>query len=186
VPRGGRVLDELTIRAFLATDYPRLVAGVALACGSRAAAEDAVQEALARAWERTERGEQIDSLRAWVMKVAINFTRSAYRRTRAEHRARERLAARGDLDLMGTQPTIAGSDRTIDIGRALSTLPRRQREATVLRYYLDLSVLEVAAALGVNEGTAKTTLFRARKALARSLGEPATEVPEEANGLATS
>ena len=34
--RGGRVLDELTIRAFLATEYPRLVAGVALACGSRA------------------------------------------------------------------------------------------------------------------------------------------------------
>jgi RNA polymerase sigma-70 factor (ECF subfamily) len=183
-PAEGRVLDELTIRAFLATDYPRLVAGVALACGSRAAAEDAVQEALARAWERTERGERIESLRAWVMKVAINLTRSAYRRSRAEHRARERLAARGDLDLIGVQPTIAGSERTMDIGRALATLPRRQREATVLRYYLDLSVLEVAAALGVNEGTAKTTLFRARKALSRSLGEPAPQLPEEANGVA--
>src|SRR5438876_11667136 len=92
---GGRVLDELTIRAFLATEYARRVAGVALACGSRAAAEDAVQEALARAWERSERGEQYDSLRAWVMRVAINLTRSAYRRTRAERRAREKLAARG-------------------------------------------------------------------------------------------
>jgi RNA polymerase sigma-70 factor, ECF subfamily len=159
---------------------------VALACGSRAAAEDAVQEALARAWERSERGEEYESLRAWVMKVAINLTRSAYRRMRAERRARERLAARRDLDLMGGQPTIAGSERSMDVARALATLPRRQREATVLRYYLDLSVLEVAAVLGVNEGTAKTTLFRARKALARSLGEPASEVSEEENDVARS
>ncbi|TMK96344.1 MAG: SigE family RNA polymerase sigma factor, partial [Actinobacteria bacterium] len=66
-------MDEQTIRGFLATDYPRLVAAVSLACGSRAAAEDAVQEALARAWER---GEHIEALRAWVMKVAINLVRS--------------------------------------------------------------------------------------------------------------
>ena len=51
------------------------MAAVSLACGSRAAAEDAVQEALARAWERSERGEHIESLRAWVMKVAINLVR---------------------------------------------------------------------------------------------------------------
>ena len=45
-------VDEVAIREFLHTDYPRLVAAVALACGSRPAAEDAVQEALLRAWER--------------------------------------------------------------------------------------------------------------------------------------
>jgi RNA polymerase sigma factor (sigma-70 family) len=119
------------------------------------------------------------------MKVAINLVRSGYRRMRAERRARERAAARGDLDLAGGQPTIAGSEQAMDVARALATLPRRQREATVLRYYMDLSVLEVAAVLGVNEGTAKTTLFRARKSLARVLGEPAiVDESEEANGLA--
>jgi len=55
--------------------------------------------------------------------------------------------------------------------RALAALPRRQREATVLRYYLGLNVAEVATALGIHEGTAKTTLFRARQALAAALGE---------------
>ena len=60
------LLDEGTIREFLVATYPRLVAAVALISGSRAAAEDAVQEALARAWERSERGEQIESLPAWV------------------------------------------------------------------------------------------------------------------------
>jgi RNA polymerase sigma factor (sigma-70 family) len=59
----------------------------------------------------------------------------------------------------------------MDITRALAALPRRQREATVLRYYLGLNVAEVASALGIHEGTAKTTLFRARRALSRALGE---------------
>ncbi len=60
-------------------------------------------------------------------------------------------------------------------------LPRGQREATVLRYYLDLDVAEVAMALRVGEGTAKTTLHRARRALATALGE---ETLEEANDVA--
>jgi DNA-directed RNA polymerase specialized sigma24 family protein len=49
-------VDEVAIREFLHTAYPRLVAAVALACQSRPAAEDAVQEALLRAWERSEKG----------------------------------------------------------------------------------------------------------------------------------
>jgi RNA polymerase sigma factor (sigma-70 family) len=57
----------------------------------------------------------------------------------------------------------------VDLQRALASLPRRQREATVLRYYLDMDVSEVATALRTSEGTAKTTLFRARKALGRAL-----------------
>jgi RNA polymerase sigma factor (sigma-70 family) len=68
----------------------------------------------------------------------------------------------------------------IDVERALSTLPRRQRETLVLRYYLQLDTREVAAALGVNEGTVKSTLFRARAALADMLNIKDTE---EANDL---
>jgi hypothetical protein len=47
--RGRRLLDEYAIREFLHTAYPRLVAAIGLLSGSRAVAEDAVQEALARA-----------------------------------------------------------------------------------------------------------------------------------------
>jgi len=161
------------------------VAAVSLACGSRASAEDAVQEALARAWERSERGEHIESLRSWVMKVAINLVRSAFRRMLAERRARERMAAR-PAGFGSSLPTVGGAEDAVDIGRALAALPRRQREATVLRYYLDLSVLEVAEALAVGEGTAKTTLFRARQTLAGVLGYGRAGLPEEANDVARS
>ncbi len=173
-PSEGSYLDEPAIREFLATEYPRLVAAVALISGSRAIAEDAVQEALARAWERSEHGERIESLRAWVMTVAINLVRSGFRRLMAERRARHRIEAERLIRDLGHR----GSEELVDLRRALSRLPRRQREATVLRYYLDLDVAEVARVMGMAEGTAKTTLHRARLALARSLG---TESVEEAN-----
>ena len=158
----GRGLDDIAIREFLASDYPRLVAAVALISGSRPAAEDAVQEALARAWERSERGERIKSLPAWVTTVATNLVRSGLRRMRAERRARSK-----------PQPSPTPNvEARVDIASALKTLPRRQREATVLRYYLDLDVAGVARTLGVSEGSVKTTLYRARQALAVRLGEP--------------
>lgn len=179
-PKGSE-LDEHSIRAFLAADYPKLVAGIALISGSRAVAEDAVQEALARAWERSERGEQIESLKAWVTTVAMNQVRSGFRRLLAERRARQRSGPGGWGGVAGGLPSVPEAEQTIDVRRALMTLPRRQREATVLRYYLDLDVVEVARILRVNEGTAKTTLHRARRALATALGE---QDFEEANDVA--
>ena len=160
------LVDETAIRVFLGTAYPRLVTAIAVMTGSRPAAEDAVQEALARAWERSERGEQIESLEAWVTTAAMNLARSWLRRVLAERRARERLSVRG----VAAPGPVSGGDR-VDVERALAELPRRQREATVLRYYLGMDVKEIATAMRIREGTAKTTLHRARQALARRLGE---------------
>ena len=155
-------VDEVALREFLHTSYPRLVAAVALVCESRPVAEDAVQEALLRAWERSEKGEEIESLEGWVTTVALNLARSGVRRIRSERRARTRLASAA----VGEPPS---ADR-IDVDRALAALPRRQREVAVLRYYLQLSTREVATALELDEGTVKSTLFRARAALAQALG----------------
>ena len=163
-------VDEVALREFLHTSYPRLVAAVALVCGSRPAAEDAVQEALLRAWERSEKGDEIDSLHGWVTTVALNLARSGLRRIRSERRARVRLDTSG----VG-EPATAES---IDVERALAALPRRQREVAVLRYYLQLNTREVASALELDEGTVKSTLFRARAALAQTLG---IDENEEAN-----
>jgi RNA polymerase sigma-70 factor, ECF subfamily len=164
-------VDDAELRTFLAERYARLVAGVALVAGNRAAAEDAVQEALARAWERGDHGDRIESLPAWVTRVALNLARSRLRRARAESRARLRITHAGG-------PGPDGTEIRLDIERALAALPRRQREVTVLRYYLGLDVAETAATLDVSTGTVKTCLHRARRALAVALGE--TD-PEETN-----
>jgi RNA polymerase sigma-70 factor (ECF subfamily) len=49
-------------------------------------------------------------------------------------------------------------------------LPERQREIVLLHYYLDASVADTAAAMGISEGTVKTQLHRARAKLADALG----------------
>ena len=154
-------LDDEMIRDFLETSYPRLVAAVALVAGSRDAAEDAVQEALARAWERAGT-EQIRSLPAWVTKVSLNLSRSRWRRLRAEAKAAERLGAASEHLQDDPRP---------DVEQALARLSRRQREVTVLRYYLAMDVSEIAGVLNITEGTVKTQLFRARRALAEILGD---------------
>lgn len=129
-----------------------------------------------RAWERSERGEQIDSLPAWVATVALNHARSALRRLRSERKARARLEA----DATPRPPR--SSAEHVDIERALAALPRRQREVVVLRYYLGMETKEVARVLAINEGTVKSTLFRARATLAGALG---IHELEEANDRGT-
>jgi RNA polymerase sigma-70 factor, ECF subfamily len=152
-----------------------VVNAVALASGSYAAAEDAVQEALVRAWIRSERGERLESLPAWVAVVALNQTRSGWRRAMAERRARHRMTE-------GASVAAPPSDDHLEVARALSTLPRRQREVAVLRYLLEMSTAEVASALGIGEGTVKSSLARARAHLVDTLAIRDDEVTNDVEG----
>jgi RNA polymerase sigma-70 factor, ECF subfamily len=153
------VLDDATIREFLRDDYQRLVNAVALLTGDIAAAEDVVQEALVRAWIRSDQGEELESLAAWVVVVAMNLARSRWRRILVERRSRPgALAAEG-----------GGQTERLDVERALASLPPRQREVAVMRYFLRMDTRDVAEALGVSEGTVKNSLSKARKALADRL-----------------
>ena len=104
---------------------------------------------------------------AWITRAALNRIRTGFRRAGAERRALERLAAR-------TVSAGAGEPTGIDarMARALVQLPPSQREIVVLHYLLDLSVADVAARLGVVEGTVKTQLHRARASLRTAIGEP--------------
>jgi RNA polymerase sigma factor (sigma-70 family) len=164
-------VDDADLREFVYTHYPRLIGALTLMCGSRATAEDAVQEALARAWERSLRGESIASLAAWVTTVSMNLARSGLRRLGTERRARALLIAE-------PEDAATGRDDLMDLRRAVAALPRRQREATVLRYYLGLDVLEIARVMGTPDGTTKSLLARARAALARELRLDTEEVAE--------
>jgi RNA polymerase sigma-70 factor, ECF subfamily len=173
VAEEGR-LDEHEIRRFVASDYVRLVNAMTLLGGSVQAAEDAVQEALARAWEASERGHRIESLPAWVAAVARNLLRDRLRRLLREVSARRRLGA----ELSERAPIAEAEDRA-DVVGALRALPPRRREVAVFHYYLDMDVADIARALGISEGTVKSSLHRAREALAATLADD-----EEVNDVA--
>jgi RNA polymerase sigma-70 factor, ECF subfamily len=155
------LLDEAAIREFLLTGYPRVAGAVALVTGDVGAAEDAVQEAVVRAWERSARGLEFDSLEAWIATVALNLSRSRLRRLITERRSRPKLQP---------EPASTGTaDDRLDVRRALAALPRRQREAAVLRYFLDLTTSEIAETMATSEGTVKSQLSKARAHLADAL-----------------
>ena len=144
--------------AFFDDHYPAVLRTVALAVGDRAQAEDATQEAFAKACRRWQRVSAMERPATWVYVVAMNHFRSTLRRDR---RASELLtsAVEPAHDPTGSVAT------TVSIREALDTLPPRQRAAVVLRFLGDLSLQEVAEAMRCSLGTVKSTLHAALRNL---------------------
>jgi RNA polymerase sigma factor (sigma-70 family) len=131
-------------------------------CGDRSTAEDAAQEAFARALARWRRLQDQPWAAGWVMTTAMNATRRSMRR-------------RTTLD-QESQPAATDHDGRLDLRAAIKRLPARQQEAVALHYLLDLSVDDAAAAMGVASGTVKAHLSRAREALGQALDVDTEEV----------
>lgn len=124
--------------------------------GRRDESKDAAQEALARAFVRWSRVGAYPE--AWVSKVSANLVLDGWRRGRRR---------RGLPDAPPAPADILATDR-VDLRRALSRLPRRQREVLALRYLADLPVAAVADALGCTVGTVKQHAARGLDALRKS------------------
>jgi RNA polymerase sigma-70 factor (ECF subfamily) len=133
---------------------------------SPAAAEDAAQEALLRAWRAAARHE-IRNPHAWLTRIARNEAmRAAVRETGL---ARRRAEARDAELAVGPEEESAGVAARLAACAVIASLPLGDREVLHLRYLEDLTQMEVAHRLGIPEGTAKVRLHRARKRLEREL-----------------
>jgi RNA polymerase sigma-70 factor (ECF subfamily) len=76
----------------------------------------------------------------------------------------------GELDHRSDEDVERSTLERDLVDRAMRGLDEDERVIVVLYYYLDLSLAEVAATLGIPEGTAKSRLFRARRDLRRAIG----------------
>ena len=159
--------DALALSAFCREVYPRLVGALSLHCGDHALAEQVADEAVARVCRDWNRVRSSENPAGWAYRCAINLANSHFRRLAAERRARARLAHTADA----YEPDVA---TVVTVRRLVAALPRREKTALILRYYLDLSVRETADLMGCPEGTVKTLTRRANQALRREL-EPERE-----------
>jgi RNA polymerase sigma factor (sigma-70 family) len=154
---------------FFGAEYLRVLRSLTLVLGDRQRAEDAAQEAFARAYRRWSAVGHMERPGTWVYVVAL----------RAERRRLARDANRPDVELEAVD--ASGVDDAIDrvwVVDALAKLSPRQRCAIVLRYYADLPVTDVAEAMGCAPGTVKATLHAALERLqVRMSADAAEEVP---------
>ncbi len=149
----------------------RVLAYLYAAGGDLSEAQDAAQEAYARAWQRWSTVGTYDDPEAWVRTVGWRVLANRWRRLRARARAYRRHGP--------PAPAPAPSEDTVVLVAALRRLPAEQRRAIVLHHIGGLPVAEVAAETGVPVNTTKARLVRGRQALA-SLLQP---VPDENQGV---
>lgn len=152
--------------AFYEGSNRRLLAQLYGACGDLGEAQDCLQDAYLRAWQRWSRLATYDNPEAWVRTVAMRLAINRWHKARSAVRAWTRHGPR----LTGTEPR----PDSVALVASLRRLPWPQRQAIVLHHIAGLPVGEIAAEIGVPESTVKTRLARGRAALASQLSEEAT------------
>ena len=165
---GARIGDHAAaaVAALYSDHAVSLIRLAYLMLGDRAAAEDAVQDAffgLYRHWDQL-----ADPGRAlgYVRTAVLNGCRSALRRQAASRK----LALHSTAEISAEAAVLSREERE-EVMRAVRRLPDRQREALVLRFYLDLPEREIARIMGLRPGSVRSATHRALRALGQSLEE---------------
>ena len=149
---------------FYRSSHLRLLKQVVLVTADPVEAEDLLQEAYVRASMRWDALVTYEAPEAWVRRVAINLAANRAKRLRRRAAALLRLGPPPDV------PALSAD--SVDLARAMGTLPLGQRQVIALHHLSGLPVAETARELGISESAVKVRLHRGRKALAALLSDP--------------
>lgn len=167
---------ESTLRDLYDRYWVALVRLAGLVLGSSDAAEEVVQDAYVAISRRLDRFADAGDAYGYLRVSVVNGCRSVHR-----HRA---VVQRKPVpvDPAPAQPEELAERRQRDeqVMALLQTLPRRQREVLVLRYYADASEAEIAETLGVSRGAVKSHAHRGMNALRSALAQ--TDEQKEGRG----
>jgi RNA polymerase sigma factor (sigma-70 family) len=162
-------IDPVEFEAWYRREHPRLVTLISATVGDAEIGREAVDESLARAFERWSRVSAMASPTGWTYRVALNVARRRARRRALEDRL---LRRDRQLDLPGP---------TGELWMVVSKLPLRQRTAVLLRHVGHLTEQEVADVMDIARGTVSSLLRTAYTTLRVELREDSTQVREHAN-----
>ena len=132
--------------------------------GDRPAAEDVVQDAFCGLYLRWDRLADPSGALAYVRSSVLNGCRTALRRRALGHRVTVYQPPAGSAEA-----AVLSREERQEVMRAVRRLPDRQREALVLRFYLDLPDPEIARVMGIRPGTVRSAIHRALQALGHLL-----------------
>ncbi|WP_442814479.1 SigE family RNA polymerase sigma factor [Streptomyces sp. NBC_01198] len=170
--QGGPRVTAEEFEEFYAHAVGRLTGQLYVMLGDLHEAQDVVQEAFVRGWDRRRQLTGDGNPEAWIRTVAWRLAVSRWRGRRRSDEAWRRHGGPA-----AAEPPGSGS---VALVSALRELPQHQRRTIALHYVCDLSVEQIAAETGVSGSTVKTHLVRGRAALARRLPELQGEEPSDA------
>jgi RNA polymerase sigma-70 factor (sigma-E family) len=164
--RGARVGDAAAtaVAALYQSHAVGLIRLAYLMLGDRPGAEDAVQDAFTGLYRHWDRLADPDRALAYVRTAVLNGCRSALRR-----RATGRKLPAYQPPSASAEADVLSAEERQEVMRAVRRLPGRQREALVLRFYLDLPEPEIARIMGLRRSSVRSATHRALKALGQSL-----------------
>ncbi len=164
--RAAQEGDEVAFVRLLEIEAPRIYRAVLAVVRTPEDAQEVVQDASIRAWRQLRDLREPDRWAAWYRRIAV---RQALDRagTLARQRVREISLEGQDVAL---DPTSSWTKRAA-VAMALEKLTANERLILGLRYGSDLEVPDIAAALDIPVGTAKSRLHRAVGRLAEAMGE---------------
>ena len=168
-PEPGPVPDraggaEAAVGALYRAQAVGLIRLAYLMLGDRAAAEDVVQDAFFGLYRNWARLADPSGALAYVRSSVLNGCRTALRRRALGRRLTEYQPPSGSAEA-----AVLSREERQEVLRAVRRLPDRQREALVLRFYLDLPDPEIARIMGIRPGTVRSATHRALKALGHLL-----------------
>ena len=148
---------------FFGSEHARLFGALCLVTGDRNEAEEIMQDAFLRMWERWDRVSGLDDPSAYLFRTAMNVFRNRYRRAA--------LGVRRTLSMAPSEDAFATVEDRDVVVRALRALTPDQRAAVVLTGYVGLTSEEAGKLLGMKAGTVRTLATRARAAIREKAGE---------------
>jgi RNA polymerase sigma-70 factor (sigma-E family) len=157
---------EVAVGALYQASAVSLIRLAYVMLGDRPSAEDVVQEAFCSLYRRWDRLAEADSALYYVRSSVLNGCRSVLRK-----RAVRRRGVAYELPTVSAEAVVLSGEEREEVIRAVGRLPHRQREALVLRFYLDLSDEQIARVMGIRQSTVRSTAYRGLEALSRALKE---------------
>lgn len=161
---GADQVDALVVALFT-SEGSRLASLARLFVDDRTAAEDLVQEAFIRLARSAQRIRDEERAAAYLRSIVINLARDHNRRGLVSFRHRPPAAP----DVPSAEEHAADSEERREVVAALRALPKRQRDCVALRYYLELSIPDIAETLDVSPNSVKTHLQRGLRSMAQTL-----------------
>lgn len=157
--------EHTAAREFVDSYYQRIYLFMRRMGHDRQVSEDLTQDCFLQAWNHLGQIRHAQALKGWIYRIAANTSKQYWRRNKRKIVSLNDVQPPENLQLNNGERTSEYLEEISILKDAVSKLPLKLKQTIVLHYMQHLTIAESADALGIRQGTMKSRLNRALKAL---------------------